>query len=66
MNRGLRQDNKSGVKGVSWSKKAGRWLAHVTVNKKALHLGLFETIEEAKAAREAAADKLHGKFVRHR
>lgn len=63
-NRGLRADNTSGIKGVSWSKKSNRWLAHLGHNGKLLHLGLFDTIEEAKAVREEAARRLQGQFYR--
>jgi hypothetical protein len=65
MNRGLRANNTSGVKGVSWSKKSSRWLAHIGINGKLHHLGLFDTIEEARAVREEAARRLHGAFARH-
>lgn len=65
LNRGLRRNNTSGVKGVSWSKRAQKWLAHITVNRKIMHLGLFDTIEEATAIRVEAANRLHGTFARH-
>jgi len=64
INRGLRRDNTSGHKGVSWSKKSQRWLAHIGYRKYVFHLGLFDTLEDAKAARDEAAKRLHGKFAR--
>ena len=64
MNRMLRRDNTSGVKGVSWNKKSGQWLAHIGYGGKILHLGLFDTIEEAKVARLKAAKTLHREFAR--
>lgn len=64
MNRGLRIDNTSGIKGVSWNKKSGQWLAHIGYGGKILHLGLYDTIEEARAARIEAARRLHGEFAR--
>ena len=63
-NRGLRADNTSGIKGVSWSKRSQKWLAHLGHNGKLLHLGLFDTIEEARAVREEAARRIQGKFFR--
>jgi hypothetical protein len=64
-NRGLRANNTSGIKGVSWSKRSQRWLVHVTYEGAIYHLGLYDRIEDAKEAREKAADYLHGKFARH-
>lgn len=65
LNRGLRRNNTSGIKGVSWSKKSQKWLVHIAVNKQLLHVGLFDTIEDARAARIEAANRLHGEFARH-
>ncbi len=63
-NKGIRIDNKSGIKGVTWSERSQKWLVHVGQGGKIHHVGLFSTIEEARAAREAAARQLHGKFAR--
>jgi hypothetical protein len=43
-------NNRSGVTGVHWHKGAGKWAAGVTLNRKAIHLGLFEEIDEAAMA----------------
>lgn len=51
--------NTSGVVGVCWYKRDGNWLAFIWLNGKKIHLGLFDTIEEAAAARTAAKAKLH-------
>lgn len=64
MNRPRRVDNTSGYKGISWNKKSSQWLAHIGHNGKILHLGLFDTIEEAKTVRDEAARRYHGKFAR--
>jgi len=61
----LRSDSTSGIKGVSLHKETGKWRAHIKINGKAKHLGLFHTIEEAARVRQAAADKIHGQFARH-
>jgi len=50
----------SGVRGVSKVKQTGKWRAAITANKKSIYLGVFKTIEEAIAAREAAGPKYHG------
>lgn len=50
-------NNKSGHKGVIWHKKQKKWNAVIGVNWKLLHLGSFDSIEEAIEARKAAEDK---------
>jgi len=53
-NFGLRRTNKSGVAGVRWHRRLGRWRAEITVNGKTKHLGLFDSIDAAARARRAA------------
>jgi hypothetical protein len=60
MNEGLRSNNKSGRRGVFG--RVGRWRSQI----RRRHLGYFATVEEASAAYEAAARKLHGKFYQGR
>lgn len=57
LNTGLRSTNKSGVTGVSWSKKARRWYAAITVDGRMKNLGFYEEIADAIAARVAAEQK---------
>jgi hypothetical protein len=59
-----RRDNTSGKKGVWWHKSAKKWAAGITVKRRAHHLGLFESIEDAAAAYEHAAKKHFGEFAR--
>jgi len=42
--------NTSGKRGVSWHKRIQRWYAYIRVNKKSIHLGYFNTVEEAEEA----------------
>lgn len=51
--------NKSGVTGVHWHAKAGKWAAEI----KRRHLGLFATIEEAAKVRRAAELAIFGEFA---
>lgn len=44
---GLRQDNTSGYKGVSWHKQSQRWRARVFINGKERSLGYFQRKEDA-------------------
>lgn len=62
-NRAMDRRNRSGAKGVSWHSKARKWQAHVRMHGVAHYLGLFESIDEAKAARDLAATRLHGEFM---
>jgi hypothetical protein len=64
-NNGLRQDNTSGFKGVSWSESKARWVAYITAGKKRRWLGNYDSPEAAFDARQAAAEKLHGDFANH-
>ncbi len=56
----------SGVLGVSWHRRTGKWAAKIGVNGQTLHLGYFSTIEDAAAARLQANKRFgfhrnHGK-----
>ena len=63
-NKGRRSDNKSGIKGVAFYPKLGKWRAKIQVKTKCVHIGLFET-KEAAADAYAAAAKMHfGEFAR--
>lgn len=61
-NRGKQRNNKSGFKGVSWHSQNRKWRAEIAVNKQIIHLGLFDTPEEAHRAYCEAADSLHKEF----
>jgi hypothetical protein len=61
-NRRTPKSNTSGVKGVRLEN--GRWRARIKVGGKKLHLGSFDTIEEASAAYAAASERHHGEFGR--
>lgn len=55
---GLRSDNTSGVRGVSWNKQCNRWIAHVAHNQQKIYLGLFDSIAEAEQAVIAKRNEL--------
>lgn len=63
MNMGLRSDNKSGQKGVGLRKDTGRWYARVTVDRRIILLGHFDTFEEAVTVRQAAERRYFGEFA---
>lgn len=57
---GVRQNNRSGFRGVYFSKKDGKWVAAVTHNLKKHYGGFFNTPEEANEAVIALRRKLYG------
>ncbi len=61
-NSGLRTDSTSGVRGVSWHKKAGKWEAYIHTNGKRKHLSLFDDFDEAVEARRRAEIKYFGEY----
>lgn len=50
--------NKSGRKGVQWSKGKNKWQVSISINKKKHHLGTFVCIEDAIKCRKEAEDTL--------
>lgn len=62
-NTGLRRNNKSGVKGVSWVASRQKWVATITENGKMRSLGRFEDFDDAVAARRTAEEAYHGSFA---
>lgn len=56
--------NTSGAMGVSWHSKYGKWRATIFVTGKHKHLGYFEDINDAIAARKAAEAE-HGYHPNH-
>lgn len=63
-NRRANANNKTGFKGVHFHKRKGKWQAYINVNGKRLHLGRFDTADEAASAYAQASADLHGVFGR--
>lgn len=61
-----RRNNTSGFKGVSFDKNLQRFRAYIWINSKKLHLGTFETAQEAHDAYLDEAKRHHGPFARSR
>ena len=59
-NAGKSSNNTSGHTGVRWYRWASKWLAHIKHNYKQIHLGYFDDLEEAIAARKAGELKYWG------
>jgi len=65
INTRIRVDNKSGFRGVVWHRATKKWSAQIkTKGAGQIYLGLFINKEDAVAAYDLAADKLHGEFRR--
>ena len=62
MNRKLNTNNTSGAKGIIWSKSHNKWRARICVNKKYIHLGLFDNFDDAVKARKEAEEKYFGEW----
>ena len=62
MNRGITRRNKSGAKGIQF--KCGKWTCVIGFSGKAIYLGRFENLDDAKKAYDLAAEKYHGIFAR--
>jgi hypothetical protein len=62
-NKSLQRNNTSGVVGCGWHGKAGKWYAQIRVNNKQKHLGLFDSVDDATAARKRAERRYFGQFA---
>jgi len=51
--------NRSKVKGYIWNKSSKKWQAYIVINRKKIHLGYFDTEEEARNAYLLAKEKYH-------
>ena len=58
----ISKNNTSGITGVIWNNENNKWRARITVNGKLIHLGYFETLEEAAKARYDAELLYFGTF----
>jgi HNH endonuclease/AP2 domain len=54
----------SRYKGVLWDKRRNKWRAHVMLDNKSHHLGLFDSETDAAAAYNDGATKLFGEYAR--
>lgn len=64
MNKKAYKTNRSGLKGVSWCKNQNKWKSRIAVDKKTIHLGYFESKENAYEAYCNACTKYHKEYGR--
>lgn len=58
------RNNSSGVTGVGWNKRFGKWQARIKVAGRSKSLGYFDSLTRAKEARRIA-EKVHGYHANH-
>ena len=59
MNQKLSSRNKSGHKGIFWDKNRNKWRVTISINKRPVMVGRYDTIEEALMARDEAEDRYY-------
>jgi hypothetical protein len=60
--RHLRRENISGISGVQWDNRRGKWRSRIIVERKEIHLGRFSSLSEAINARREAEILHYGKY----
>lgn len=58
-----KKTNKSGVKGVHFDNRCNKWRAQTSINKKRVHLGLFDSIRDAERVIYEFMNKNHNDFM---
>lgn len=61
-NKRMQPYNTSGVTGVTWDKRTNKWKASIGYKGKTLHLGTFDSKQDAINARKQGEDKYFGEF----
>jgi hypothetical protein len=64
INSGMRKNNTSGFKGVTWREKNHRWVVTIQTGERQIEIGTFVDKIEAAIAYNDAAKKYHGEFAR--
>ncbi|WP_341519879.1 HNH endonuclease [Pseudomonas sp. G.S.17] len=64
-NSGLRKDNVSGVKGVSWNPTYKKWTAKINKNSVTVYEAYFDSLEEAAHEIRLQRLKYHEQFSNH-
>lgn len=64
INRSIRKDNSTGVKGVHYDKTSKKYVARIMVKNKRMSLGYYLSKGEAKKHYELAAKKYHKQYAR--
>lgn len=62
--RSLNKNSTSGINGVSFIPKSGKYRAYINFKRKQYYLGAYENIEDAVAARKAGEKAIYGDFLK--
>lgn len=62
MNVGIRETNTSGVTGVDFVKRKGKWRSRITKNNVTYELGYYDNFNDAVKARKEGEERYHEKF----
>ena len=62
-NAGLQENNTSGVRGVHWNKREGKWCVRCMLGGKRYSFGLYDDLKTAAAVAADARKKLYGEFA---
>lgn len=62
-NTGIKRNNKSGYKGVSWDKGVKKWRAQIKFKENKLYIGIFDNPIDAASAYNGMATKYFGEFA---
>lgn len=60
-NRNIQKNNTSGYNGIHWDRHRNKWRSRIKKNKKSIHLGYFNDINDAIKAR-LEAEKIYFTF----
>jgi hypothetical protein len=63
MNTVVRKNNKTGITGIHWDSKNGKWQTYITKDRTRVHLGQFDHYGFAVMARRMAESELFGSFM---
>ena len=64
LNRGKQKNNTSGHKNINFIKKRNKYRCRITIKTKEMHIGEFDTLEEAIEKRDIEGKKLIGEFFK--
>lgn len=62
-NAGMKSNNTTGYKGVSYQKNIGKYAAEASINKVKYRLGFYDTAKEAGDAYKNFVKKMHGEYL---
>jgi hypothetical protein len=64
LNQGLRKDNTSGAKGITFDKNRNKYRVRISISGVSYMIGRYDTLEEAKEWRKLAEEEFYGEFAK--